>query len=82
MTGPAGDGRPVLGRDDLLIAAWTAWERTPGAAWTAAAKTDALLACGLDVIGAHERIATARRAGMSVPDAIQTCINDHHQEAA
>ena len=67
---------------DTLIACWVAWERSPGATWTAHAKVDALLACGLDVCEAHEAIARARRAGYSVPSAVQAAVNDHHQEAA
>lgn len=91
MTGPVGGRRPVLGRDgdnpvDQLIRAWTAWEAAPGAVWTAAAKEDALRALGLPGCATHRAISTARDpqgAALSVPDAVQTVINDtHHQEAA
>ena len=65
-----------------LIRAWTAWETAPGAPWTAAAKEDAIRAAGLTGIAAHHHIVDCRHAGMSVPDAVQTIVNDTHQEAA
>lgn len=88
MTGPVGGRRPVLGRDgdnpaDQLIRAWTAWENAPSAVWTAAAKETALHALGLPGCATHRAISAARGAGLSVPDAVQTVINDtHYQEAA
>jgi hypothetical protein len=73
----------------VLIAAWEAWEHQPSSRTTAAAKEDALRALGLNSIAAHEAIANCRRrhvagqpGGMSIPDAIQTFINDTLKESA
>ncbi len=88
MTDPAGGCGPVLGRDrsadpvEWLIRAWTAWEAAPSAAWTANAKEDAIAAAGLHGSDTHRHIAACRRAGMSIPDAVQSVINDQSREAA
>jgi hypothetical protein len=78
----------VLGRDhdidpaDRLIRAWTAWENAPYATWTANAKEDAIHTAGLHGSDTHRHITTCRRHGMSIPDAVQTIVNDQRREAA
>lgn len=61
---------------DRLIAAWFAWERAPRSEITVRRKFRALEALGIGSIEAHEHIAACRHAGMSIPDAVQTLIND------
>ena len=88
MTDPAGDRGPVLGRDhgadpvDRLIRAWTAWEAAPSAHWTANEKEDAITVAGLTGRAAHRHITAARKAGMSIPDAVQSVINDDQRREA
>jgi len=77
VTRPAHDD-PV----DRLIAAWTAWEAAPSAYWTAGEKETAITVAGLTGRAAHHHIVACRRAGMSIPDAVQTLANDTHHEAA
>jgi hypothetical protein len=79
----AEEGRgPALGRDhgvdpvDRLIAAWAAWENAPSAHWTAREKEQAITVAGLTGRAAHHHIAACRRQGMSIPDAVQSVIND------
>lgn len=67
---------------DRLIAAWTAWENAPSAHWTASEKETAITVAGLTGIAAHQHIAAARGRGLSIPDAVQTLLNDTHQDAA
>jgi len=67
---------------DALIAAWVRWEAAPRAAAAAANRFAAIHALGLPAIDVHNRVAAARRAGMSIPDAVQTLINDQAKEAA
>ncbi len=59
-----------------LIRSWTAWEAAPSAEWTAAAKEDAIHAAGLTGIAAHHYIVACRHAGMSIPSAVQSAVND------
>lgn len=72
MTRPSESTDPV----DRLIAAWTAWENAPSAHWTAREKEKAITVAGLTGHDAHDHISTCRRQGMSVPDAVQSAIND------
>lgn len=67
---------------ERLIAAWIAWEENPGWHSTAADKLDAINAAGLNTCATHNHIAACRRAGMSIPDAVQSVINDKRREAA
>jgi len=72
----------VNDRLDALMAAWVRWEAAPRAAASAANKFAAIHALDIPSIDVHNRVAAARRAGMSIPDAIQTLINDQAEEAA
>ncbi len=82
MTDPAGGCGPVLGRDhgvdpvERLIRAWTAWEQAPSAHWTVDEKETAITVAGLTGRAAHRHIAACRRQGMSIPDAVQSAVND------
>ena len=67
---------------ERLIAAWTAWENAPSAHWTASEKETAIAVAGLTGRAAHQHIAHARGRGLSIPDAVQTLLNDTHHEAA
>lgn len=64
---------------EQLIAAWIAWETNPGRRTAVTAKHAALHALELDGCRAHGHIAAWRRAGQSIPDAVQTLINEHHE---
>lgn len=61
---------------ERLIAAWMRWESAPSSATATREKFDAIRALGLDPIRTAETVADNRRAGMSVPDAVQAVIND------
>lgn len=65
-----------------LNTAWTAWEQAPGSRHTVARKETAITALGLDGNWAHDHIAQWRRNGYSIPDAIQSMLNNNTQEAA
>lgn len=67
---------------DDLITAWIAWEEQPSSKQAVAAKHAALHNLNLDLCRAHEHIATWRRTGYSIPDAVQSLCNDTPQEAA
>lgn len=76
-TQPDTHGDPV----EVLIDAWIAWENAPSFRTTVVRKQTALAAllAPQDRSRAHEEIAAYRRHGYSVPDAIQSVINDHPQ---
>lgn len=81
--GLTGQDRDVVDPVEALIKAWIAWEDAPASHQRAAAKCDALNALGLPANQIHEQIGAWRRAGYSIPDAIQSVINQHKpQEAA
>lgn len=67
---------------ERLIAAWVAWERNPSSHDACCERVAAIKAAGSRYRTAQTHIATARSRGMSIPDAIQTLLNDTHQEAA
>lgn len=74
---------------ERLIDAWETWEQQPGSRDAAVAKEQALAALELSGIAAHELIAECRRrhvagqpGGMSIPDAVQSFLNDLHREAS
>lgn len=64
---------------DRLVTAWMAWDAAPSAASACVERHAAIRAAGLDPRLTHERIAAFRRAGMSVPDAVQSAINEQLQ---
>lgn len=79
MTTP-GHPDPVV---DRLINAWVAWEDRPGDRTVCIARLEALRDADLPSDPAHDLIGAARRAGYSIPDAIQTALNElAPQEAA
>lgn len=55
-----------------LIAVWVAWNDTPGSDRAANAKEDAVAGSGIPGCWLHRRVAAARDAGLSVPDAVQS----------
>ena len=82
MTAPAD---PVA----VLTTAWLRWEATPASRPAVTEKFDALHTLGLHPSRAHRAIANARRhhiaglpGGMSIPDAIQTLINNSTKETS
>lgn len=65
---------------DDLIAVWVAWNNTPGSERAANTKEDAVAAAGIPGCWLHRRVAAARDAGLSVPDAVQSVWLDHHEK--
>lgn len=63
-----------------LIAAWVRWESAPSSDAATRQKFDAIRALELDPIRTIDAVARCRRQGMSIPDAVQTVVNDHLAE--
>ena len=64
--------------DDLerLVAAWVAWEQVPASPAAVARKETVLRDLGLSGRRAHAVIAAHRRAGRSIPDAVQAALQE------
>lgn len=60
---------------EALIDAWVRWDDQPSSPTAVTAKQEALARLGLSGISAHNQIAAHRRAGYSIPDAIQSTVN-------
>jgi hypothetical protein len=68
---------------DALIAAWVRWEENPRSRPVTLDRLAAIAALELDSNRTHDTIGAARRAGYSIPDAVQTAINQQaHREVA
>jgi len=67
--------------DDLerLVAAWIRWEGAPSSPAAADRKEDALAALALPSLRTHATIAAHRRAGWSIPDAVQAALQEVEQ---
>jgi len=61
---------------DPLIAAYMAWDAAPTSRSAVVELQGELIAMGLDDNAVLDRIAEARRSGMSIPDAVQTVTNE------
>lgn len=57
-----------------LIAAWLAWNDSARTEWLALRKEAAIRACGIHGSQAHDLIADRRRAGWTIPDAVQATV--------
>lgn len=70
--------------DDLerLVAAWIRWESAPASPAAADRKEDALAALALSGLRVHAAIAAHRRAGCSIPDAVQAALQEVEQPGA
>lgn len=67
---------------EQLTTAWIDWENAPTWRQTVITKEEALKALELNSNQAHNHIAQWRRAGYSIPDAVQSLINEPLEEAA
>lgn len=72
-------GAAVTGLD-VLVEAWTRWDRWPGDGPSARAKAAAIRALGLDANLLHDRVAELRRAGESTETALRTAVEEQEVE--
>ena len=61
---------------ERLIAAWLAWDRAPSSPTTVAERLNAMADAGLPALETQIRVARNRARGMSIPDAVQTVVNE------
>jgi len=66
----------MTGDLELLVAAWTRWEDVPSSPAAVARKETVLRDLGLSGRRAHAVIAAHRRAGRSIPDAVQAALQE------
>ena len=61
---------------EMLVAAWTRWEDAPASPAAVARKETVLRDLGLSGRRTHAVIAAHRRAGRSIPDAVQAALQE------
>ncbi len=61
---------------ERLIRAWIRWETFPSSRDAVVEKLAAIAAAGLPSSATHRLIGRERRAGRSIPDAVQTAVNE------